>query len=416
MLGKSNALPEAGARSGLATSAIASDYICRIDPQLWFDMAALRVLGIQSSGDGKVIEADLATFKELVDKLISFVKESASECRKLIERNDKKSEAAALAEVRRAEAAKTKLAKKQRKAAMKKSVSAVEARKDGQIPVLAMKHDAITEMRAYTDLDDLKKAVKEGNLQPGIPYKVKSLATLRNCVDQRGVKSNLGVFRIQYPSTQMAKTDGRGQAPFHSEKSPEVRELMLEVAPFSAASTEADKDSRVAKIMSTVSMFGQNFAFFGTALERQGLAQLRYQVAGVREVLVTDFETAHNYLIHTGVERGEKDLFLWIAEGLEAIHTEEQLDALAQNGGKLYRTTVQPFELVSVPMGTIAIERVLGDHSVFGYRTSFTDKSEEAFGVLKNMMNCVAATKQDPSEDPVVKFWTEVVDLHDKAD
>ena len=29
---------------------------------------------------------------------------------------------------------------------------------------------------------------------------------------------------------------------------------------------------------------------------------------------------------------------------------------------------------------------------------------------------CVAATKQDPSADPVVKFWTEVVDLHDKAD
>ena len=46
--------------------------------------------------------------------------------------------------------------------------------------------------------------------------------------------------------------------------------------------------------MSTVSMFGQNPAFFGTALERQGLAQLRYQVAGVREVLVTDFETAHD--------------------------------------------------------------------------------------------------------------------------
>ena len=43
-------------------------------------------------------------------------------------------------------------------------------------------------------------------------------------------------------------------------------------APFSAASTEADKDSRVAKIMSTVIMFGQNLAFFGTALERQGLA------------------------------------------------------------------------------------------------------------------------------------------------
>ena len=124
-------------------------------------------------------------------------------------------------------------------------------------------------------------------------------------------------------------------------------------------------------------------------------------------MLVTDFETAHNYLIHTGVERGEKDLFLWIAEGLEAIHTEEQLDALAQNGGKLYRTTVQPFELVSVPMGTITVERVLGAHAVYGYRTSFTDTSEAALDGFKNMLECVADTKQDPSTDPLVKFWTE---------
>ena len=43
-------------------------------------------------------------------------------------------------------------------------VKAVEARKDGQIPVLSMKHAAIAEMRAYTDLDDLKKAVNGGNL------------------------------------------------------------------------------------------------------------------------------------------------------------------------------------------------------------------------------------------------------------
>ena len=66
-------------------------------------------------------------------------------------------------------------------------------------------------------------------------------------------------------------------------------------------------------------------------------------------------------------------------------------------------------------MGTITIERVLGDHTVFGYRTAFTDTSVGALDGFKNMLNCVAATKQDPSADPVVKFWTEVVDLHAKA-
>ena len=299
----------------------------------------------------------------------------------------------------------------------KKEASASAAQKDGRIPVLSMKHAAIAEMPAYTDLDDLKKAVNEGNLQPGMPYKVKSHATLKSCVEHRGVKSTLGVFRIQYPSTQMAKTDGRGQAPFHSEKSPELRELMLEAAPFSAASTEADKDSRAAKIMSTVSMFGQNPAFVGTALERQGLAQLRYQVAGVREVLVTDFKTAYKYVSQTGVERNdsENDVFSWIAKGLEAIHTDEQMEALAQNGGNMYRTTVQPFEFLSVPMGTITVERVLGAHAVYGYRTSFTDTSEAALDGFKDMLKCVADTKRDPSTDPLVTFWTQVVDLHDKA-
>mgnify|MGYP003323755116 CR=1 FL=1 len=53
---------------------------------------------------------------------------------------------------------------------------------------------------------------------------------------------------------------------------------MLEAAPFSAASTEADRENRIAKHMCMVSVFGQNPAFVGTALERQGLAQLRYQV------------------------------------------------------------------------------------------------------------------------------------------
>ena len=300
---------------------------------------------------------------------------------------------------------------------MKKSVSAVEARKDGQIPVLSMKHAAIAEMRAYTDLDDLKKAVDEGNLLPGMPYKVKSHPTLKNLVEHKAVKSVIGVFRIQYPSTQMSKNDGRGQTPFHSDKSSELRGLMLEAAPFSAASTEADRDNRIAKSMCMVSMFGQNAAFVGTALERQGLAQLRYQVAGVREVLVTDFKTAYKYVTQTGVARddSENDVFSWIAKGLEAIHTDEQMEALAQNGGNMYRTTVQPFEFLSVPMGTITVERVLGAHAVYGYRTSFTDTSEAALDGFKNMLKCVADTKQDPSTDPLVKFWTEVVDLHDKA-
>ena len=57
----------------------------------------------------------------------------------------------------------------------------------------------------------------------------------------------------------------------------------------------------------------------------------------------------------------------------------------------------------------------MGAHAVYGYRTSFTDTSEAALDGFKNMLKCVADTKQDPSTDPLVKFWTEVVDLHDKA-
>ena len=81
----------------------------------------------------------------------------------------------------------------------------------------------------------------------------------------------------------------------------------------------------------------------------------------------------------------------------------------------MYRTTVQPFELLSVPMGTITVERVLGADAVYGYRTAFTDTSEAALDGFKDMLKCVVDTKKDPSTDSLVKFWTEVVDLHDKA-
>ena len=184
---------------------IASDCICRVDPQPWLDMASLRLLAMKSSGDAKVFEVDLATFQDLLNKLISFIKDAAIECRKLIERTDKRCEAAVTAEQRRADAAKKKLETKERKASMKNSATAVQARKDGQIPVLSMNHVAIVEMPAFTDLDDLKKAVDEGNLLPGMPYKVKSHPTLKNLVEHKAVKSVIGVFRIQYPSTQMPR-------------------------------------------------------------------------------------------------------------------------------------------------------------------------------------------------------------------
>ena len=66
-------------------------------------------------------------------------------------------------------------------------------------------------------------------------------------------------------------------------------------------------------------------------------------------------------------------------------------------------------------MGTFTMERVLGDHTVFGYRTAFVDKSADAVAGFKNMLQCVSATKQDPSADPLVKFWQEVSELHSKA-
>ena len=93
---------------------IAADYVCRVDPQMWFDMAPLRLQTMKTSGDAKVFEAELATFQDLANKLISFMKDAANECRKLIERTDKRCEAAVTAEQRRADAAKKKLETKER--------------------------------------------------------------------------------------------------------------------------------------------------------------------------------------------------------------------------------------------------------------------------------------------------------------
>ena len=148
-------------------------------------------------------------------------------------------------------------------------------------------------------------------------------------------------------------------------------------------------------------------------LERHGLASVRDQVCGSREIIVTDFHTAKAYLDLFGVTAPDDcDLSEWVSQSLQEINTPEQLDTFGKCG-RMRRTIVAAHETLVVPMASFVVERVLGDSTVFGHRTSFIDDCQAAIAAFHEMAEC-HASKVGP-EDPVQKFWTLVSGLHKKA-
>ena len=80
-----------------------------------------------------------------------------------------------------------------------------------------------------------------------------------------------------------------------------------------------------------------------------------------------------------------------------------------QCNGFLYRTIVEPGEVVCLPIGSLVIDRVLSDTTVFGYRTSFIDDAPGPLASFNQMLACLRATK--PETDPLVKFWTNLKNI-----
>ena len=73
-----------------------------------------------------------------------------------------------------------------------------------------MVHTAIKDMQCFDKAADAPKTA-EFLTQP---YVVKFGPEIASLMDQTSIKASVGIFRVQFPSSHMAKTSKRGQMPF----------------------------------------------------------------------------------------------------------------------------------------------------------------------------------------------------------
>ena len=131
-----------------------------------------------------------------------------------------------------------------------------------------------------------------------VPCCVAKATTLKTFHDERILKSSFAIFQIQYPNSQQAKVNGRGQQPFPNDRKERVRELMVALAPPQVAVPSTAPNVVLHRALSNVSQYGVSPTFVGNGIiERHGLPTIRYHVKGTREVWILGYTHIQSFFI-----------------------------------------------------------------------------------------------------------------------
>ena len=95
---------------------------------------------------------------------------------------------------------------------------------------------------------------------------------------------------------------------------------------------------------------------------------------------------------------------------LAVIQNKEQLD-LARETGRMWKGTLGPNQYMYTPIGSFIIERVLGDVTVFGYRTPCLNNNIQNLNIFKDMLDQYQVSIGEGQTSNVGKFWETVVKL-----
>ena len=142
-------------------------------------------------------------------------------------------------------------------------------------------------------------------------------------------------------------------------------------------------------------------------MERQGIAQVRYQIAGQREVVVLSFDSMYDYqaTISLEVTQGQ-NFFGHMEELLETLSTDESMQAFHKHGAVMWHGILEPGSFFYVPMGHWVVERTLNTTCVCGMRTAVLESSPQAFSGWKRLRE--AHESMAGSDTALGKFWTTV--------
>ena len=104
------------------------------------------------------------------------------------------------------------------------------------------------------------------------------------------------------PTRSKLRQEGRGQQPFNNGRKDRILEIMREAAPSGCKVPSTTRFGLFNKIMSTVSMFGTlPHATLTGAIERQGMATLRYHIKGSRQIVLMNYSDVATFLESKGM-------------------------------------------------------------------------------------------------------------------
>ncbi|CAE7285173.1 unnamed protein product [Symbiodinium sp. CCMP2456] len=379
-----------------------------------FDLEVMNGLAgvAETEDDNKRLRAALKVRCETMDKLMKSVGTSHTEVLNNVQASDRRAQN----EKAKAERlAKAEEEKKKRKAAVdaakkKGSPDAAVAATTSQFPLMDLEHDGIKPWLEFASPKALQDEFSAKKIDLTVPFVLHKSETIDAAVDDRPVKAAVSIFKIQYPSSSQAKTEGKGQTPYQGTSKDKLKEALCELvpAPYHVTWDAKEGENNVAaKSVDAVSVAGFSPGNVYQGLEKQSLATIRHVIAGRRQVMIFNYMHLFVYAKEKKIEavQGKKHED-FVKQVVESLSADGAMDMFYKLGGMVHRATFKAGDTYFVPQCSWMLERTVGDAACFGIRTS----------VLLRTPSCGYEKFREDyekihGEDNVVKFWQKLSSL-----
>ena len=396
--------------------------ILELAPCLELDYFCIQVEAATSEDDIKTLEKSFASAVKRMADVADSVKQASKQMLDVVEkaktRESKEKEEAAKKLAKEREA----LSKKEEKSKKDKSQSTASGKSDNLVstcrlfsPSIALSacHAKLQPIHEFKDYNELVAYKSNHRLEDLGPYIIKEAQAVAEILAERGPKSSMAVFQIQFGNTVQVKDERRGQQPFTHDRRDVLRETILGCAP-------VPKDipgclPMVKRAIHSVSQFGMlPTACSNGIFEYQCTANIRFQVRGQREVFI--MQTADVVAFVDSLDQNDRRLLRGnLVDGL--MHFFQTMDAgtfaqlLDSVGGRsiVRRSILGPGSLSYIPFGYVICERTVGTQPVIGIRVATLDNANvEAFITQVKALGKYGFDVDKKQMNALLAFWKDI--------
>ena len=353
----------------------------------------------------KILDDSAVIASDCLGKMIGHISKGAHEVSTCISRFNKKKETEQ--ENLRKKEAKKKIEDKDKVAKSNK-----QPQNASSACILDLNHEHIKEMQSWDSEALFETARAEGNLDPSRPWTILSAPSIDKLAQNRVVKQQIGIFKIQFPTSNMCQNEHKGHIGLTCQLTKQIREQMINFCVNARPVPDTWKDKPIERMTSQVGICGlETFnPGFLAGLERQGFATCRYQEAGTREMIAIEILGLVDYATSAGKDRtADETYFQWLERIMKELNRLEEVEKLKDLNVEVLRASaLRPGSFAYIPAGYMIMERAVGDLHSYSLRTPSIDATPESAARFKNIMDQAKAAAGEG--DSLMKIWQEYCD------